>query len=105
MAFFVDGITTTPEGKIHARRIGEYWTYDEAVAAAKHVIDTFLFHEYTQTVSRGVSAKQLLSQYRRTGEVPFVLRKSETSTNVSRFDHLAYAAKRCAEICGGNKDS
>ena len=103
MSFFVDGITKTPEGKLRARRIGEYWTHDEAVAAAQQVIDAFLYHEYRQTAGHGITAEKLLALYRRTGEVPCVLRKSESSTNVSRFNHVEYAARRCAEICGGEK--
>ena len=103
MSFFVEGITTTPEGKRRARRIGEYWTHDEAVTAAQQTIDAFLFHEYRQAAGHGISAEKLLAQYRRTGEVPYILRSSQTSTNVSSFSHLEYAAKRCAEICGGDK--
>lgn len=104
MPFFVEVISKTPEGKTRARRIGEYWTHDEAVAAAKHIIDTFLFHEYRQGAGHGISAKQLLAKYRRSGEAPLILRNRKTSTDVSRFDHLEYAAKRSAEICRGEND-
>lgn len=103
MSFIVDGITTAPDGKIDARRIGEYLTHDEAVVAAKQVIDAFLFREYRQGAGHGITAKKLLAQFRRGGEVPLILRKSEASTVVSGFDHLEYAAKRCAELCRGEK--
>ena len=98
MSFIVDALAKTPEGKTDARRIGTYLTYAEAAAAAQHVIDAFLFHEFIQGVGHGLTAEKLLVQYRRRGEVPVILRASEGSTDVSRFDHLQYAAKRCAEL-------
>jgi len=104
MSFIVDGVTTTPEGKINARRIGEYPNHDEAVAAAKQAIDAFLYREYRQGAGYGLSAKKLLARYKRSGEVPLILRSSEITTEVSRFDYLEYAAQRCAELCRGEKD-
>jgi hypothetical protein len=102
MSFFVEGVTQVPDGKTRARRIGEYWTHDEAVAAARQIIDAFLYREYRLAAGRGITAEKLLAHYRGAGEVPYILRDSETSTNVSSFNHLEYAARRCAEICGGD---
>ena len=98
MTFYVQGVTMTPEGERRVRRVGEYWTHDEAVAAAKLLIDTFLFHEYRQGVGHDISREKLLDLYRRTGEAAFVIRDKESSTSVSAFNHLEYAAERCAEL-------
>jgi hypothetical protein len=103
MSFIVDGLTKTAEGKMDARRIGSYPTHDEAVAAAQHVIDAFLFHEFIQGAARGLTAEKLLVEYRRRGEVPVILRASDGSTDVSRFDHRQYAAKRCVELFRAEK--
>jgi hypothetical protein len=99
MSFTVDAITMTAAGTTRGRRIGEFPTHDEAVAAARQIIDAFLYREYRRGVAHGATAEKLLALYKRVGEKPLVFRKSETSTIVSQFDHLEYAAKRCAEIC------
>jgi hypothetical protein len=104
MSFIVDGVTTTPEGKIKARRIGEYPNHDEAVTAAKQAIDSFLYHAYRKGAGYGISAKKLLALYQRSGEVPLILRSSEITTEVSRFDYLEYAAQRCEDLCRSEKD-
>jgi hypothetical protein len=103
MSFFIDALRKLPDGKTTARRVGEYWTHDEAVAAAKHLIDTFLYHEILKTASHGVTPESLLARYNAAGEQPMILRDSESSTNVSRFDPAKYATQRCQEICGGAK--
>jgi len=99
MPFTVDAIVTAPDRTTRGRRVGEYITYDEAVVAAQQLIDGFLFREYRRGAARGVTAEMLLALYRRVAEKPVILRQRETSTAVSRFDHIAYAKKRCVEIC------
>jgi len=103
MSFIVDALTRTADGKTGARRVGTYLTHDEAKAAAQHVIDTFLFHEFIQGVGRGLTPEKLLDHYRRTGEVPLILREGGGSTNVSSFNYRQYAAKRCVELFQGEK--
>lgn len=98
MSFIVDALSKSPEGRTDARRVGTYPTHEEAVAAAQHVVDAYLFHEFIQGIGHGLTAEKLLLQYRHTGEVPIVMRASEGSTDVSSFDHMRYAAKRCAEL-------
>ncbi len=44
MTFLVHGVTRTA-GKLHARQVGEYLNFDEAMAAAKQAIDDFLYRE------------------------------------------------------------
>jgi hypothetical protein len=101
MSFTVDALSATRDGTPHGRRVGEYPTYDEAVAAARPIIDEFLYREYRRGAAHGVTAAKLFALYRRVGEHPVVLRKTETSTVAAQFDHLEYAKKRCAEICSG----
>lgn len=103
MSFIVDVLTKAPEGKTGGRRIGIYPTHKEAVAAAQHVVDDYLFHEFIQGVGCGLTAEKLLIQYRRTGDVPVVMRAGEGSTEVSSFHYLQYAAKRCAELFHSEK--
>ncbi len=105
MSFTVDAIGTALDGTARARRIGEFPTHDEAVRAAQQVIDAFLYREYRRGVARGVTADKLFALYTRIGDKPIVLRKTESSTVVSHFEHLDYAKKRCAEICAGTKSA
>lgn len=99
MSFIVDAITRVPGGKTGARRIGRYLTHDEAQAAAKRVVDAFLFREFRAGAGHGITAQKLLAEYRRRGEKPVILRDSDTTTFASGFDPLAYAAQRCSELC------
>ena len=103
MAFFIDALSKLPDGKTTGRRVGEYWTHDEAVAAAKHLIDSFLYHQFMEGAAHGINAEQLLERYKARGEQPVILRDSESSTNVLSFNPLKYAAQRCSEICSGAK--
>jgi hypothetical protein len=102
MSFYIDALSKQADGRTTARRVGEYWSHDEAVAAAKHLIDACLFREYRNAVARGITPEELLELYAARGERPVILRqqKGETSTNISRFDAQSYAEQRCAEICG-----
>ena len=101
MNFFIDAMSKTPDGKLTGRRVAEYWTHDEAVAAAKHLIDTFLFREYRDAAVKGISEEELIECFKARGENPVILRSGESSTNISRFDPLAYARLRSKELCGG----
>jgi hypothetical protein len=98
MNFLVHGVVRTG-GKLHSRQIGEYWNYAEAVAAAKQHIDDFLYREYQRAVWHGITANNLYLLYKRAGEGMLVVPKAHKETIVLHFDHLEYAAKKCAEIC------
>ncbi len=102
MSFYIDALSKQADGKTTARKVGDYWSHDEAVAAAKHLIDAFLFREYRDAVARGITAEALLALFTARGERPVILRqqKGDASTNISRFDALSYARQRCTEICG-----
>ena len=98
MNYLVHSVTRTG-GKLHAREIGEYWNFDEAAGVAKQKIDDFLYREYQRAVWHGVTPKKLLTLYKKAGEAILVVPLVHTSTYVPHFDHLEYAAAKCAEIC------
>lgn len=100
MSFFIDALRKLPDGTTTGRRVGEYWTHDEAVTAAKRLIDAFLYREFLEGAGRGIAAEALLERYKAHGEQPMILRDSDSSTNISRFNPLTYASQRCREICG-----
>jgi hypothetical protein len=100
MSFFIDALRKLPDGTTTGRRVGEYWTHDEAVTAAKRLIDAFLYREFLQSAAQGIGAEALFERYKAGGEQPMILRDSDSSTNVSRFNPLTYASQRCSEICG-----
>ena len=102
MAFYIDALSKLPDGKTTARHVAEYYTYDEAMTAAKLMIDSFLFREFRDHAVKGITAVELFDLFKARGESPVILRKgSDSSTNVSRFDATTYAMQRCKEICGG----
>jgi hypothetical protein len=98
MAYLVHALTRT-DGKLRSRQIGEYWNFDEAVTAAKQEIDSFLYREHKRAVWNGISAEKLFLLYKNAGEAILVVPKVQKETLVLNFDHLEYAAKKCAEIC------
>lgn len=100
MTFLVQGMTKIAGGQVHARQIGEYWTFEEAVTAAKQVIDTFLYREYRRGIRHGMTSKKLLTLYKRAGEAIYIVRKVASETSAPRFDYFKYAAEKCKEICG-----
>lgn len=96
MTFIVEGLTIANEADKQVRRFGEYTTLDDAVAAAKGLIDEFLAREYKP----GVLPSVLFASYQNFGEVPFIFcDDNEKTLNVSDFNHFQYAFNRCAEIC------
>jgi hypothetical protein len=99
MAFLVDGISRSPTGKTQGRRVGEYWAHAEAVAAAKHVIDTFLYKAFIEHAGKDINAHKLLAMCRRNGEKPVILNTQDAQTFVPNFDPIKYAARRCIELC------
>lgn len=99
MTFFVEGLSKHLEPQTQVRRIGEYKTLAEAVAAAQKVVDEFLRREFKP----GMDAKALFSRYQSHGEFPFIFRDDDKTLNVPGFNHTHYAMTRCGQICGGKK--
>ncbi len=74
------------------RTLGEFETYEEALAAAKKVVDDYLDSAY----QRGMSAQSLLSSYKMYGEDPFIVPDMEDD----KFSAWSYAEQRCQALCG-----
>ena len=99
MAFLVEGINKHLEPHAQVRRIGEYDTVEEAIAAAKLNIDEFLRREFKP----GMDAESLFRLYQAQGEYPFIFRTDDRSINVRGFSYAYYAMARVTEMCGGVK--
>jgi hypothetical protein len=95
MTFFVEGLTSLPDREQEVRHIGAYATLDEAVLAARRVIDEFLAIEFAP----GMPPARLFARYQSHGEVPIIFRDDDDKTlNVGAFNHFEYALARCAEL-------
>ena len=102
MSFYIDALSKLPDGTTTARHVSDYYNYPEALAAAKHLIDSFLLREYRNAAAKGIGASLLLEIYKARGEKPVILRKGgNSSTNIARFNAISYATQRCMEICEG----
>lgn len=95
MSFIVEGLTHCRESDHQVRRIGEYATLEEALAAARRAIDEFLAREF----AAGMLPSALFARYQSAGEVPFIFRNDVETVNVPDFNHIQYARARCSEIC------
>jgi hypothetical protein len=95
MTFFVEGLTGSLDIDQQVRRIGEFSVLEEAVAAAKQIIDEFLAREFAP----GMPPARLFARYQSSGEVPIIFRDdSDDTMNVSYFNHFEYALARCADL-------
>ena len=95
MTYFVEGLTISLDVDRQVRRIGEYSTLEDAVSAAKLVIDEFLAREFAP----GMSLARLFERYQSAGEVPIIFRDDDDKTmNVGHFNHFEYALARCADL-------
>ena len=99
MTFYVEGLRghTEPESKV--RRIGEYETIEDAISAAKRLVDVCLRRDYQPGMEPGM----LLTRYKEQGEHPYIFRDDAATFNVPGFNHLNYAMTRSTEICSGKK--
>jgi hypothetical protein len=97
MTFVVEGVLRQDDPDSEVRRVGEYETREEAIAAAKGMVDDFLRREH----KTGMLPSALFSLYQERGEHPFIFRDADMTMNVRTFDHLQYAMLRSTEICGG----
>lgn len=74
--------------------LGEFKTWEAAVAASKQIVDEFLVSSYRP----GMTAKELYEGYVGFGEDPFIV--SVTTTDDSRrFSAWSYAEERCIQLC------
>ncbi len=70
---------------------GEYSNHEEAVTAARELIDGILESEYRDSMS----AEELLHAYVTRGEEPFILPEDSNSA----FNARDYATVRCQYLC------
>jgi hypothetical protein len=73
------------------RALGEFATWEEAVQAARQIVERSLSEHYKP----GMTAEQLYSAYTGFGEDPFIVPKPEGQA----FSAWTYAKQRCAQIC------
>lgn len=98
MGFCVEGLKRTgSDGTV--RHVGDYEKLEDAISAAKRVVDRFLLNEY----SKGIESKVLFSVYQNIAEFPFIFRDDDKTINVGEFNHFKYAMEQCAELCEGKK--
>jgi hypothetical protein len=71
--------------------LGEYESYQEAVAVCKKIVDDFMSKGYRN----GMSFKELWEGYMMFGEDPFIESKDPECT----FSAWSYAKQRCVELC------
>lgn len=72
---------------------GQYGTYEDALMAAKAIVDEFFEHNWES----GVTPESLIGQYCLYGEDPIIL-PSEPG-ELERFSARTYAAKSAVAIC------
>ena len=95
MAFVVEGLSVARDINEQVRRIGEYQSLEDAIAAAKQVINDFLASESRP----GMPFKRLFARYQYYGEVPYIFRDDDSETvNVPEFNHFQYALALCADM-------
>jgi hypothetical protein len=93
MAEFV----VTVADNFHYMDEGAYWTLgafataDEAIAAAKALVDAFL----TDKHQPGATAEELFANYTSFGDDPFIVAKDAPRVEFSAW---TYAKARCAEL-------
>jgi hypothetical protein len=97
MIYFVEGLTNVAGSESSVRHIGEYKTIDEAVSAAKSIVDEFLIANKRD----GITVSDLYAKYRNFGEVPFIFCDGDRTVNVRDFNHFDYAIRKCTAICLG----
>lgn len=97
MTFFVEGVSKHLEPELQVRRIGEYETLADAIAAARKSIDAFLGMAYEE----GMDADMLFGVYQAQGEYAIIFRSGEKTINEPGFNHLHYAMIRAMQLCGG----
>lgn len=95
--YFVEAMSKINAQGGQVVRIGEYESLDDAIAAAKLVVDQFLNYAYSDGIAAGV----LYVKYQNNGRVPFIFVDGDNTLNVSGFNHIDYAKRRCEELCAG----
>jgi hypothetical protein len=75
--------------------LGEFASYDEALHAAKRIVDESLSSGYQP----GMTAEQLYNGYSGFGEDSFIVAVAPSRKVKPEFSAWEYAKARCKEIC------
>ena len=95
MIYCVVGLTiAAPSGDSGVRHIGDFEMFEDAINAAKQVIDEFLTANY----KNGMTDVDLFSEYQRFGEAPFIFSDDAKTINVD-FNYVKYAMSGSIAIC------
>jgi hypothetical protein len=70
--------------------LGEFPTWEDAVKAARHIVDEYLSSAYKP----GMSAEDLYRSYTSFGEDPFIIGPGD-----EKFSAWEYAKTRCSAMC------
>ena len=70
--------------------LGEFGTFEDAIAACKRIVDDYLLSTYKP----GMTADKLAESYKNFGEDPWIV-----DYGGSAFSARDYAEQRCKEIC------
>ena len=99
MKFTLSVLQRAAESRNTVREIGHYATLDEAIAAAKGVVNDVLRRVYVA----GMTPDQLFESYRAAAETPYLARDDEETMNANSFNHFQFAKLRSSEICAASK--
>jgi len=74
---------------------GVFESHEAAVAAAKAIVDEFLFSNFR----RGMTPEELFAAYRGYGEDPFIVASEPDVAVKPMFSARTYASTRCDDVC------
>jgi len=95
MDYFVGCLIKDQKGSRAVRHVGNFQTLEAAIKAAKILVDDFLLAKHQP----GMTAIDLFSTYKNSGEVPVIFSDADFTISVGSFNHFQYATRKCREIC------
>ena len=96
MKFVLTAMQRAPNAGNHqVRQVGEFERLEDAVAAAKQLVDATLTGMY----AKGITSLQLLDRYRESAATPIITRDDDVTMNANTFNHFQYAKTRSEEMC------
>ncbi len=72
-------------------KLGEFETYDDALNAAKRIVEDYINRAYKE----GMSARELLESYKSFGEDPYI----DPDDGTPKFSAWDYAEELCKKLC------
>ena len=95
MDYFVGCLIKDQKGSRAVRHVGNFQTLEAAIKAAQILVDDFLLANHQP----GMTAIDLFSTYKNSGEVPVIFSDADFTISVRSFNHFQYATRKCREIC------